>query len=104
SGGVVGAEKGALTIMVGGDPAVLDRVRPVLDSFGQKIVHCGEIGAGDAVKAVNNAFLATHILAAAEGLAALVKMGVSPNVAPAVNNAASGRSHKSRIVVPEHLL
>ena len=46
--------------MVGGDAAVLDGVRPVLDTFGQKIVHCGEIGAGDSVKAVNNAFLATH--------------------------------------------
>jgi len=104
SGGVAGAEKGALTIMVGGDSAVLDRVRPVLESFGQKIVHCGEIGAGDAVKAVNNAFLATHILAAAEGLAALVKMGVSPNVALDVINASSGRSNTSMNLFPERVL
>jgi 3-hydroxyisobutyrate dehydrogenase len=104
SGGVAGAEKGALTIMVGGDPAVLDRVRPVFESFGQKIVHCGEIGAGDAVKAVNNAFLATHILAAAEGLAALVKMGVSPNVALDVINASSGRSNTSMNLFPERVL
>jgi len=104
SGGVVGAEKGELTIMVGGDAAVLDRVRPVLESFGQKIVHCGEIGAGDAVKAVNNAFLATHILAAAEGLAALVKMGVSPNVALDVINASSGRSNTSMNLFPERVL
>ena len=104
SGGVVGAEKGALTIMVGGDPVALDRVRPVLESFGQKIVHCGEIGAGDAVKAVNNAFLATHILAAAEGLAALVKMGVSPNVALDVINASSGRSNTSMNLFPERVL
>ena len=104
SGGVVGAEKGALTIMVGGDSTALDRVRPVLESFGQKIVHCGEIGAGDAVKAVNNAFLATHILAAAEGLAALVKMGVSPNVALDVINASSGRSNTSMNLFPERVL
>ena len=71
SGGTSGAQKGTLTIMVGGDQAVLERVRPVLETFGQKIVHCGDVGAGDAVKAVNNALLATHILAAAEGLAAL---------------------------------
>src|SRR5215208_5030923 len=38
SGGVSGAEKGTLTIMVGGDAAVLERVRPVLETFGQKIV------------------------------------------------------------------
>jgi len=104
SGGVAGAEKCALTIMVGGDAAVLDRVRPVLEAFGKKIVHCGEIGAGDAVKAVNNAFLATHILAAAEGLAALVKMGVSPNVALDVINASSGRSNTSMNLFPERVL
>src|SRR5579862_7728228 len=41
SGGVVGAEKGTLTVMVGGDPAALERAMPALRHFGQKIVHCG---------------------------------------------------------------
>lgn len=104
SGGTSGAEKGTLTIMVGGDPAVLERARPVLATFGQKIVHCGDVGAGDAVKAVNNAFLATHILAAAEGLAALVKMGVDPKVALDVINASSGRSNASMNLIPERVL
>src|SRR5215471_6937648 len=104
SGGTTGAQKGTLTIMVGGDPAVLERARPVLETFGQKIVHCGEVGAGDAVKAVNNAFLATHILAAAEGLAALAKMGVSPNVALDVINASSGRSNASMNLIPERVI
>ncbi|HEV8448306.1 MAG TPA: NAD(P)-dependent oxidoreductase [Gemmatimonadaceae bacterium] len=104
SGGTTGAEKGTLTIMVGGDAAVLERARPVLETFGQKIVHCGEVGAGDAVKAVNNAFLATHILAAAEGLAALVKMGVDPKVALDVINASSGRSNASMNLIPERVI
>jgi 3-hydroxyisobutyrate dehydrogenase len=104
SGGTSGAEKGTLTIMVGGDPAVLERARPVLATFGQKIVHCGDVGAGDAVKAVNNAFLATHILAAAEGLAALVKMGVDPKVALDVINASSGRSNASMNLIPERVI
>jgi len=104
SGGTSGAEKGTLTIMVGGDAAVLERARPVLETFGQKIVHCGDVGAGDAVKAVNNAFLATHILAAAEGLAALVKMGVDPKVALDVINASSGRSNASMNLIPERVL
>ncbi len=104
SGGTTGAEKGTLTIMVGGDSAVLERARPVLETFGQKIVHCGDVGAGDAVKAVNNAFLATHILAAAEGLAALVKMGVDPKVALDVINASSGRSNASMNLIPERVL
>jgi 3-hydroxyisobutyrate dehydrogenase len=104
SGGTSGAQKGTLTIMVGGDPATLERVRPVLETFGQKIVHCGEVGAGDAVKAVNNALLATHILAAAEGLAALVKLGVDPRVALDVINASSGRSNTSMNLFPERVV
>ena len=104
SGGTTGAQKGTLTIMVGGDSSVLDRVRPVLETFGQKIVHCGDVGAGDAVKAVNNALLATHILAAAEGLAALVKLGVDPKVALDVINSSSGRSNTSMNLFPERVL
>ncbi|HYW51015.1 MAG TPA: NAD(P)-dependent oxidoreductase, partial [Gemmatimonadaceae bacterium] len=61
SGGVVGAEAGTLTVMVGGDAADLERARPVLDAFAGKIVHCGAVGAGHALKAVNNALLALHI-------------------------------------------
>src|SRR5690606_22262335 len=50
SGGTSGAEKGTLSVMVGGDAAVLERVRPVLETFGKRIFHCGDVGAGDAVK------------------------------------------------------
>ena len=104
SGGVGGAEEGALTVMVGGDASVLERVRPVLQSFGQKIVHCGAIGAGDALKAVNNALLAVHIWSAAEGLALLAKEGVSATVALDVINASSGRSNASMNLFPERVL
>ena len=104
SGGVAGAEKGTLTIMVGGDAAVLDRVRPVLQTFGQKIVHCGAVGTGDALKAVNNALLAVHIWSAAEGLALLVKAGVAPATALDVINASSGRSNASMNLFPERVL
>jgi 3-hydroxyisobutyrate dehydrogenase len=104
SGGVAGAVKGALTVMIGGDEAVLERVRPVLEAFGQKIVHCGAIGAGDALKAVNNALLAVHIWSAAEGLATLAKAGVSAHVALDVINASSGRSNTSMNLFPERVL
>jgi 3-hydroxyisobutyrate dehydrogenase len=104
SGGTTGAEKGTLTIMVGGDPNVLERVRHVLEAFGKNIVHCGAIGAGDAVKAVNNALLAVHLWSAAEGLAALTKMGVSPRLALDVINASSGRSNSSENLIPERVL
>jgi 3-hydroxyisobutyrate dehydrogenase len=104
SGGTTGAEKGTLTVMVGGDPKALERAKPVIESFGQKIVHCGAIGAGDTVKAVNQAFLAVHLLSAAEGLATLVKEGVDPAKALEVINASSGRSNSSMNLIPERVL
>jgi 3-hydroxyisobutyrate dehydrogenase len=104
SGGVSGAEKGTLTVMCGGDPAVFERIRPVIDAFGEKLVHCGPVGAGDALKAVNNALLAIHVWSAAEGLAALTKAGVSPALALDVINASSGRSNSSQNLFPERVL
>ena len=104
SGGVAGAEKGTLTVMVGGDAAVFERMQPIFKSFGQKIVHCGDVGAGDALKAVNNAMLAVHILSTAEGLATLAKMGVDPKIALDVINTSSGRSNTSMNLFPERVV
>src|SRR3954471_14816322 len=104
SGGTSGAEKGTLTVMVGGSEATLEKARPVMEAFGQKIVHCGAVGAGDTVKAVNQALLAIHILSAAEGLATLVKEGVDPTLALEVINASSGRSNSSMNLIPERVL
>jgi len=104
SGGVVGAEQGILTVMCGGDETVLERARAVLESFGKKIVHCGPIGAGHALKAINNALLAIHVWSTAEGLAALQKAGVRPDVALDVINASSGRSNASMNLFPERVL
>lgn len=104
SGGTTGAEKGTLTVMCGGDPAAVDRARAVLDAFAGKIVHCGDVGAGHALKAVNNALLAIHIWSAAEGLAALTRGGVSAAAALDVINASSGRSNASQNLFPERVL
>jgi len=104
SGGTSGAERGTLTVMCGGDADVFERIRPVIDAFGEKLVHCGPVGAGDALKAVNNALLAVHIWSTAEGLAALVKSGVSPAVALDVINASSGRSNTSQNLFPERVV
>ena len=104
SGGTIGAEQGTLTVMVGGAPELLERARPVLDAFGKKIVHCGDVGAGDALKAVNNALLAIHVWSTAEGLAALAKAGVRADIALDVINASSGRSNASMNLFPERVL
>jgi 3-hydroxyisobutyrate dehydrogenase len=104
SGGVSGAESGTLTIMVGADPATYTRARPVLSAFGKRIEHLGPVGAGHAMKAVNNALLAVHLIALGEGLSGLVKAGVSARTAVDVLNASSGRSFASESLVPERVL
>jgi 3-hydroxyisobutyrate dehydrogenase len=104
SGGVAGAERGKLTIMCGGDEGVLERVRPVLSRFGEKIVHCGPVGAGHALKAVNQYLLGVHIWALSEGLAILARSGVSAATALDVINASSGRSNVSQNLFPERVI
>ncbi|MBC7788829.1 MAG: NAD(P)-dependent oxidoreductase [Anaerolineae bacterium] len=104
SGGVTGAQEGKLTVMCGGDVRVLDRVRPVFAAFAGKVVHCGAIGTGDAVKAANQALLAVHIWSAGEALVALSKAGVPASVALEVINASSGRSNSSQNLFPERVL
>ena len=104
SGGTVAAKAGTLTVMWGGDPAHFARVKPVVDAFGKTIVHAGPVGAGAALKAVNNALLAVHILSTGEGLALLVKAGVDPSVALEVINASSGRSNTSENLIPQRVL
>ena len=104
SGGVKGAEEGTLTVMCGGDAANIERARPVIESFGKKIVHCGPVGAGDAVKAMNQALLAITIWGTGEALTALAKLGVSPQVALEVINSSSGRSNASMNLFPERVL
>ena len=76
SGGSEGAKKGALSIFVGGDAADLERARPVLQSLGTTITHVGPIGAGQAVKAVNQVILAGTYLGVAEGIVLALKAGL----------------------------
>jgi len=104
SGGTTAARGGTLTVMWGGSREDFVRVRPVVEAFGKKIVHAGPVGSGDALKAVNNALLAVHILSTGEGLAILVKAGVDPGVALDVINASSGRSNSSENLIPQRVL
>lgn len=104
SGGVKGAVAGTLTIMCGGSEADIERARPVLEAFGRKIIRCGEVGAGDAVKAMNQALLAIHIWSAGEALASLAMLGVDASVALDVINGSSGRSNSSENLFPERVI
>ncbi|MGA1265219.1 MAG: NAD(P)-dependent oxidoreductase [Prochlorothrix sp.] len=91
SGGSEGAERGTLSIMVGGEAAVLERVRPVLEVLGQTITHVGPIGAGQVTKAINQIMVAGTYWAVAEGLALGQKAGLEmAQVVQAVGGGAAG--------------
>jgi 3-hydroxyisobutyrate dehydrogenase-like beta-hydroxyacid dehydrogenase len=81
SGSVSTVEAGQLTIMAGGDPAVLERVRPVLDLLARQVFHVGELGSGAVMKLVVNSVLHGLNLALAEGLVLAEKAGVERTVA-----------------------
>jgi 3-hydroxyisobutyrate dehydrogenase len=78
TGGSEGARKGTLSILVGGDPADVERVRPVLDAMGTTITHFGPVGSGQVAKAVNQVVIATGYLSVAEGLVLAMKAGLDP--------------------------
>ena len=76
SGGTVGAHKGTLTLMVGGDDATLDAARPALEPFAGLIVHVGGPGMGQVVKLCNNLVYAAQMLATAEATVMAERSGV----------------------------
>jgi 3-hydroxyisobutyrate dehydrogenase len=79
TGGSEGARKGTLSILVGGDPGDVERVRPVLAAMGTTITHFGPVGSGQVAKAVNQVVIATGYLAVAEGLVLAMKAGLDPD-------------------------
>lgn len=81
SGSVSTVEKGELTIMVGGDPADLERARPVLEALSVKLLHVGELGAGATMKLAVNALVHGLNVALAESLVLAERAGVERSTA-----------------------
>ncbi len=84
SGGEAGAIEANLSIMVGGDEADFDEVRPILDAVGETIVYCGPAGSGQTVKAANQLIVAGTIELVAEAIVFLEAYGVDTEAAIAV--------------------
>lgn len=78
SGGDIGARNGTLSIMVGGDAAALEKVRPVLEAVGKTITHIGGPGAGQIAKAANQVMVAAQMVAMGELLILAQKAGADP--------------------------
>lgn len=104
SGGPPLAKTGQLTVMCGGSDVDVAQAEQVVAPFAAKVIRLGPVGAGHAMKSVNNALLAVNILAVGEGMVALAKAGIAPRQAVEVLNASSGRSFVTESLVPDRVL
>lgn len=80
SGGDVGAKEARLSIMIGGEKAVVDALQPLFSAMGKTIVHQGPAGAGQHTKMVNQVLIATNMIGVCEGLLYAYKAGLDLNV------------------------
>lgn len=104
SGGVPRAKSGELAIMAGGEAAALDRADPVLKAMGTSIHRCGGIGAGQAMKALNNLVSAGGFLMGIEALLIGQRFGLDPALMVDVLNASSGMTNSSQRKFKQYVL
>ncbi len=95
SGGTGGAAAGTLTFMVGAEPSLFERIRPVLADMGKNIVHCGDAGTGQVAKICNNMLLGISMIGVAEAMNLGVSLGIDPKVLAGIINTSSGRCWSS---------
>jgi 3-hydroxyisobutyrate dehydrogenase len=109
SGGSEGAQKGTLTVMVGGSEEDVTRARPLLETMGSSITHMGPVGAGQTTKAVNQVILSGVYLGVAEGMVLAMKSGLDPEqVSTALAGGAAGswvlQNRSGRMIANEYPL
>jgi 3-hydroxyisobutyrate dehydrogenase len=103
SGGVSGATAGTMTIMVGGPDDAVAGLEPLLAALG-RVRPVGPVGAGHALKALNNLMSAAHLLASSEALLAGQRFGLDPAVMLDAVNGSSGRSGSTQTKWPDFVL
>ncbi|MGI8423507.1 MAG: NAD(P)-dependent oxidoreductase [Chloroflexota bacterium] len=104
SGGTTGAEAATLTIMAGGERAQYDRVLPVLEAVGKKIVYAGPVGAGAVVKLMNQLLVGINLAGAAEAMVLGVKAGVDAQLLYEVIGSATGNSAQLQRCFPDLIM
>jgi len=104
SGGITGAEKGTLAIMIGGEPEAITRARPVLERMGNRLFEVGGLGCGHAMKCLNNFLAGTSFAAASEAVRVGHQFGLDPAVMIDVINVSTGRSFATDVVMKEHVV
>ncbi len=100
SGGPKGAMGGTMTMVMGGSPADIAKVEPVLSVMSAKRVHVGPVGAGHVTKIINNLLCAAHLLTGAEAMRLATEAGVEPERVMEGINAGSGRSGVTMVNFP----
>lgn len=103
SGGQIGAIEAKLSIMAGGPADALERVRPILESLGRSIVHCGPVGCGQMTKLVNQIMVIHTIVSIAEGLAFAKKAGLDLSTTLSAVSAGAAYSHSLKNLGPKIL-
>ena len=102
SGGVRGAQHGRLAIMVGGDEKVFEELRPLLESFGDRVTHTGDIGSGSICKLMHNSVGYGMQMILSECLTLGVKAGVDPEkLVECIRNGSVGRGNLLNVTLPE---
>jgi len=104
SGGVSGAEKGTLAVIVSGSRTDVDLLNPVLSVFGRVFFIGEQAGLAQTMKLVNNSLSATALAATAEAMVLAAKAGIDPIIAIDVINAGSGHNTASRDKFPQSIL
>lgn len=100
SGGVVGATAGTLTFMAGGSAEAYSAALPLLEIMGQKAVHCGDSGNGQAAKICNNMILASTMVATCEAFVLADKLGLDRQSMFDVVSTSSGSSWSMNVYCP----
>ncbi|WP_282021290.1 3-hydroxyisobutyrate dehydrogenase [Ruegeria faecimaris] len=100
SGGIGGASAGTLTFMAGGSAEAIEKARPLFDIMGQKAVHCGDAGAGQAAKICNNMILGVTMIATCEAFALADKLGLDRQKMFDVVSTSSGYSWTMNVYCP----
>ncbi|KAJ9644505.1 hypothetical protein H2201_000280 [Coniosporium apollinis] len=100
SGGVVGAQAGTLTFMIGAPPELVDRAKEILSMMGRRILHLGDQGAGLKGKLANNYLLALNNIATAEAMNMGIQWGLDPKALAGMINTSTGRCWPSEVNNP----
>jgi len=101
SGGEIGAIQAKLSIMMGGPKQAVERVRPIMQSMGRTVTHCGPLGAGQMTKLANQVMVIHTIMSMAEGLAFAEKAGLDLQTTLDVTTAGAASSHSLRALGPK---